>query len=716
MIDEEKKAQEVQLEEENARRVAEEQLEESEEADAKKDAAAQAGAEADDQAAVNEGAGMTAEEYQRALEQKAEDDAKKAVDDLEAETYDPNDPYAVKDGLPEGAESDDANAGGDGSGETQEQSTQPEPTDKSDIQSILNYENENGYTNSIAKILDNIGNVFGDNVIGDILHNLAESVENVAGNVRDTFTKNTETLQRQREEKMDGASQMVQQLENTVGEKSTTEQLRDEQTAKIMNAQTATPILDVDTVVGEMAVADPESLANDIHAAAQAVQNGESGTYGADFAENLNKAVENSAIRDPSGTGDALQLMGTVLEGQLQNMDPEIAAQAQKDLETVTASMGTQYYDTLMDSEARDLLSEEEKKEVGEKEIPGVNVKYDSYVPGDDVTVVKSATLIRQDTEKHDAIIEVSKDHEDGVQKKGDAEYMKKSDGSYKEGLSEGDQLSVANMTSKAHEMVISTGFQSAARANEDATFGGFTDQDMMMRMKIQDIRDETKRNSQKNGEDGIDLTREQTAGSYMSMMYGIQAYNDAAVDQIREQYKDDPRKMQIATEGLAKTMRGLVGDAYNAMQTDNDAMDFLSEEDKQKLDNMQFTGVNVKFSEYSHDMDLKTGKPAPGQEAAKADMSLEEMANPDVDTAEDKELRDMAGNAQFTSLNNTGANNARTFGGTFVDDDETRRQEAQKPQRQADRESRVAGLEEKFGNLLGGDKKQKQDDGPDFI
>ena len=75
--------------------------------------------------------------------------------------------------------------------------------------------------------------------------------------------------------------------------------------------------------------------------------------------------------------------------------------------------------------------------------------------------------------------------------------------------------------------------------------------------------------------------------------------------------------------------MRVMVGESYNALQNDDDALGFLSAEDKAELDAMQFTGVNVKYSDYQEGMDLKTGEWI-REEDMYREMSLDDMANPD--------------------------------------------------------------------------------------
>lgn len=89
-----------------------------------------------------------------------------------------------------------------------------------------------------------------------------------------------------------------------------------------------------------------------------------------------------------------------------------------------------------------------------------------------------------------------------------------------------------------------------------------------------------------------------EVSNNYMTMMRGLQAYNDTALSGIEEKYADDPEKLEQAKLGLNNLMGRAAGKAYGIVAGDNQSFRFLSERDIQELDDMQLSGVGT-YSEY---------------------------------------------------------------------------------------------------------------------
>lgn len=99
----------------------------------------------------------------------------------------------------------------------------------------------------------------------------------------------------------------------------------------------------------------------------------------------------------------------------------------------------------------------------------------------------------------------------------------------------------------------------------------------------------------------GVDVTGEdksKVAGTYMTMMHGLQEFNNTALDEINTKYADDESKKSKAIEGLGKIMNRAVEPAMANTAIDNNLYGFLSESDKQELDSMSFTCVDKTFSD----------------------------------------------------------------------------------------------------------------------
>lgn len=477
-----------------------------------------------------------------------------------------------------------------------------EETEGKSLEDLMSY--DGNYTNGLARALDNIGNAFPENsAFGDFFHKLAEQVESRFG----SFTS---------------SEQM-------------TEDMRDEFDKEIMTRNGGVAPSEVKEAVAEVTTSqDSAAFVEELKETAQAMESGGSTELASDnMVANLTTTIETNAEIHPGDTAEAVKMFNDASVAHIDAVyEPGSAehTEAMESLATVTAGMTEPVYEGALEAEKRGELSEADKESLNTlTDNEGVEVAYEAYTPGADITAAKTGDAA--DVAAHEAIVEKAQADMNMVQSADDIGVLKKSDGHLFENMDTAQQESTNLMQSKARTDVLDDTMRHAATWNEhpDATMTDFERVRTDMRLHVGEMRREIHDNRQRNGEEGIDLSNQQTAASYMNMMRGVQAYNDAAADAIREKYADDPRGQQIATEGLGRMMRVMVGESYNALQNDDDALGFLSAEDKAELDAMQFTGVNVKYSDYQEGMDLKTGEWI-REEDMYREMSLDDMANPD--------------------------------------------------------------------------------------
>lgn len=106
---------------------------------------------------------------------------------------------------------------------------------------------------------------------------------------------------------------------------------------------------------------------------------------------------------------------------------------------------------------------------------------------------------------------------------------------------------------------------------------------------------------------DGETLTDEQKTelGSlYVGLVQGLDVYDDNAQAEISSTYANSPEDQQKAARGLGKTMRQMAGPLYDSLLEMNEQYDFLTEEQKQTLNEVELTGV-TKFGDYTKGMNM---------------------------------------------------------------------------------------------------------------
>ena len=537
------------------------------------------------------------------------------------------DPAVSEDGTaqetPEGAQGEPVVPEGtisEGSAEgQQDEAAAPEVTEQeAEMQELMNYEGD--YTNGLARALDNIGNVFKDSPIADVFHKLAEVVESKFGSTSPTD----------------------QQMSD----------MRDEMTNEIMSrngGQLANEAKDAavaaTTVSSEEFVADLEQTAQKMEAGELAADGSVAEGVSAQtqqeaqnsLVSDLQAAVTDTATATPVETGEALQMFNDEAKAHIDAAYTPGSAEhqaAMDSLSTVMTGMTGTYYEAVMENEATGVkpLSVEDKAKIDGLNVEGVQVTYSEFLPGDDVSVGKSAATAKASAREHEMIAEEAKLSTEALQEQEEADVLKASDGSSYANVSEREKASNDAMQSKARQQCLTDGFIQAEKANE---FSDFDHVHIAFREKAGQLRTEVADQRSLAGTGQTPELQAQTADSYMAMMHGVQAYNDAAVQAIQEKYANDPRGMARATNGLAKNMRVMVTDAFNLLKDDDGALGFLSEADKAELDQMSFTGVNVKYSEYEKGMDLKSGEMPSGEQFK--ERSLEEMANPDFTEEEQR-------------------------------------------------------------------------------
>lgn len=591
-------------------------------------------------------------------------------------------------GVPEDSVMPEGDLAAEGEILPEEERVPQEPVDdvpteeEQQMEELMNYEGE--YTSGVARALDNIGNVFKDSPIGDVFHKLAEVVEQKFGSV----TSSAEQME-------DVTAEVEDQIMDQGGERAS--EVKD---AAVAASQTS-----------------PEAFVTDLEQTAQAMQEGTSPEAAGDgsLVTNLQQAVSENASLTPVETGEALQLFNNEAVAHIDAAYDKGSAehqQAMDSLSTVMGGMTSTYYEAVMENEASGVrpLSEDDKAKIDTLNVEGVAVSYSEYLPGDDITVGKDADAADIAAQEHEQIAQSAVANATALQKEKDQEVLKASDGSLYADVSESEASSNEKMEGQARMQVLTDGMIAADKANEHSDFDHVH---IAFRQKAGDLREASADARARAGENAGPEVQEQTAESYMSMMHGVQAYNDAAVQAIQEKYADDPRGMARATNGLAKTMRNMVGDAFDLLKDDDAALGFLSPEDKVELDQMSFTGVNVKYSEYHKGMNLKTGEMPSGKSVE--EKSLEELADPDQGYTDEERML-YGGDVPMGSW---AADVKEDKGSAFVDQPApsefkpsfTRERTMSGPSvSQASREDRVAMASAAFGTVLQNDQKAKDD------
>lgn len=157
---------------------------------------------------------------------------------------------------------------------------------------------------------------------------------------------------------------------------------------------------------------------------------------------------------------------------------------------------------------------------------------------------------------------------------------------------SKSEAISNNNMRVMAQEVSAEDGFIKAATAQNSE----FTQLDSKMDSMMYILSENTMGSLA-----GVDVTGEdksKVAGSYMTMMHGLQEFNNSAIDEINTKYADDETKREKAMTGLGKIMNRAVMPAMANTAIDDSLYGFLSESDKQELDSMAFTGVDKTYGD----------------------------------------------------------------------------------------------------------------------
>lgn len=98
--------------------------------------------------------------------------------------------------------------------------------------------------------------------------------------------------------------------------------------------------------------------------------------------------------------------------------------------------------------------------------------------------------------------------------------------------------------------------------------------------------------------------TKTLMADSYMRMMSGLNSYDTGAKETIATKYVDDTEKQEKATRGLGKTLRTVTAPIYDSLKQMDEKYHFLSDEQKETLNNYQLTGV-TNYNDYTVGMNM---------------------------------------------------------------------------------------------------------------
>lgn len=154
-----------------------------------------------------------------------------------------------------------------------------------------------------------------------------------------------------------------------------------------------------------------------------------------------------------------------------------------------------------------------------------------------------------------------------------------------------------AYMAVNARQMAKDNVFLTAAnKSMGDAEFG---EMGAMMELTGDALEEKA---AQWKAEDGGTLSeehRKMLAGAYMKSLEGLDAYEDAAADEIAALYANDPARLAQASNGLGKVMSATVAPTLESLLEMQREYGLFTDEELEKIDGMRFTGVNVPLTEY---------------------------------------------------------------------------------------------------------------------
>ena len=369
----------------------------------------------------------------------------------------------------------------------------------------------------------------------------------------------------------------------------------------------------VEAAQDAIAATDSASYVDELARQAAAV---EDGSHAAGTIHDLDKAVAQNATSDPVATGQALETFNETSMQHIENVyapgTPEYEA-AVKNLETVQTTMSQTYYETVLATEQTGkTLTTEEVQAIDNLNLgDGVQVPYSQFTPDTDISIRADADAADIAQQEHEQYVQEGIERAStGLQSLDGVEVLRSSDGKVLQDVSAEERESNEYMARTARNDVSQGHMLKNADASIDIDHDTLGLQDFsMLRMHMQgQLRDLRSPNMQLRTQMGEEANP-MIANNYMTSMHGLQAYNDAAADAIRTQYANDPEALQKATDGLANSMRVMITEMWDAYKNDDEALNFFSEEDIAELDAMQFTGVNVKYSDYMPGMNLKNGE-----------------------------------------------------------------------------------------------------------
>lgn len=348
-------------------------------------------------------------------------------------------------------------------------------------------------------------------------------------------------------------------------------------------------------------------------------------------------AVKESTQTYPVRTGQAIADFSDTMKDKISDAYDSSSSEykdAMNGLNTVTSHMTDVYYDQLMDMEKSGRrLTLEEKKQIDDLKIDGVNVKYSEYDSSKDITKEysdfdKNAMSVKHTNEIDEATDKMTEDeirksrkveskrdnlfYDKSYEIKNPSVSLKSSDGTfYSNGFDEQlvtDAKTDARLDAEADRFRDKNPIGSP-KNSEDTTDEIVNEKTDSVSNDITKLRSDRAKTLSEKGEDGVETANKEMSEGYMKTFAGIQAYNDEAVSAIDKQFANNAAGRQNAINGLSRVVGSMTNEAFDNLKQDNDGMNFLSDEDKEKLDSLQLTGVNVKFSEYERGMNVRTAE-----------------------------------------------------------------------------------------------------------
>lgn len=160
--------------------------------------------------------------------------------------------------------------------------------------------------------------------------------------------------------------------------------------------------------------------------------------------------------------------------------------------------------------------------------------------------------------------------------------------------------------------------------ANKNVRDGELGEMGAMMELSGDALEEKAALWAEQDGGQLSEEHRKELSEAYIKMMEGLDAYDNAAAEEMRILYADDPEKLAQGMNGLGKVMSATVVPTVSSMMEMQAQYGIFTEEDLQRLDELQFAGVEGSALDYQEGELTMSEQEAAGWQATHGDQQDE--------------------------------------------------------------------------------------------